>query len=113
MTVVFLFWIPGAALLAYNWKSLDRPRRKAFWITCAIMAVVTVPMEYVYLWADIWDFSEAHDPLLGVRIFGAPVEEFTFWFGAAPFVLGVYRFMHRFDRGKAAGARSRVVRKRA
>ena len=90
LTCVFLFWIPGAALCAVNWRRLDRLQRKAFGILCAVLAVVTFAMEYVYLAADIWSFSEAHYPLLGIVIMGAPIEEFTFWFGATPFVLGVY-----------------------
>jgi len=89
LTCICLFWIPGIALIAANWRRLDRLQRRSFWILAAIMAVVTFGMEYVYLWADIWDFEKRY-PLLGLEIMGAPIEEFTFWFGATPFVLGVY-----------------------
>jgi len=97
LTCVLLFWIPGVALLAGLWHTRTRVQRTAFWITCMVMAIVTFGMEYVYLWADIWSFSEVHDPLLGIRIFGAPIEEFTFWFGATPFVLGLYWALQRFE----------------
>lgn len=95
LTCLLLFWVPGIALLAGTWRTRTRAQRKAFWITCAVMAVITFAMEYVYLWADIWSFSEAHAPLLGIRLFGAPIEEFTFWFGATPFVLGLYWVLQR------------------
>lgn len=111
LTCVFLFWVPGVALLLYRWRWLDRFQRKGFWIVCAIMAVVTFAMEYVYLWADVWSFSEAYDPLLGIELWGAPIEEFTFWLGATPFVLGVYWVMQRFDRSRVAAPR-RVRRRR-
>ncbi len=93
--VVLLFWVPGVALMAGLWRTLSPDRRFAFWVTVALMTVVSGLMEYVYLWADIWNFSEAVDPLLGWRIFGAPVEEFVYWFGATPFVLGVYLLLRR------------------
>ena len=89
-TVVLLFWVPGVALIWGRWKSLTRTQRFAFWTTVGLMTVVSGLMEYVYLKADIWNFSQAVDPLLGIRIFGAPIEEFVYWFGATPFVLGIY-----------------------
>jgi len=96
LVVFFLFWVPGAALMTIAWKGLTFPQRKSFWITSAVMAVASFGMEYVYLWADIWSFSEAHDPLLGITVFGAPIEEFAFWFGATPFCLSLYLVTGRF-----------------
>lgn len=101
--VFLLFWVPGVCLMRGLWKGLSPDRRTAFWYTVGIMTVVSGLMEYAYLKADIWNFSEAIDPLLGWRIFGAPVEEFVYWFGATPFVLGLYlvlrpRFIHHHDR---------------
>lgn len=116
LTCVLIFWVPGIALLVVNYAWLSGTQRKAFWIVCGIMAVVTFGMEYVYLWADIWSFSEAHDPLLGITFGGAPVEEFTFWFGATPFVLGVYwtaqRRVWKVAGKKAAEGKKAAVRKR-
>ena len=85
-----LYWIPAAALLGWRWRTLRRAQRRAVWIVSAVMAAVTFGMEYVYLWADIWNFSEERFPLLGIYLGPAPVEEFVFWFGATPFVLGLY-----------------------
>ncbi len=93
---VLSFWLPGAALMIGIWRTLDRASRRAFWIRCAGMALVTFGMEYVYLWADIWNFSEERDPLLGIEIMGAPIEEFLFWFGATPFVLSIYLVLQRY-----------------
>lgn len=63
---------------------------KSIWITLAIVCPLAFGMEYVYLGLNIWTFSEAMDPLLGIRIWGAPIEEFSFWFGGAPFFILVY-----------------------
>ncbi len=92
---VLLFWIPGLALLVGVWPRLTSAERGAFGRTLALMTPLTLLMEFVYLKADIWSFSQAHDPLLGVTLLGAPIEEFTFWFGATPFVLGVYLVLQR------------------
>ncbi|MFN0118737.1 MAG: hypothetical protein ACKVQC_10675 [Elusimicrobiota bacterium] len=89
------FWIPCIVLWVLLRNKIDIPTKKAFWITLAILTPLTFIMEYVYLWADIWNFTEEVDPLLGIEIFGAPVEEFSFWFGAGPFILLLY---FSFDR---------------
>lgn len=85
-----LYWVPAAGLALWNWRAMSRAHRRAFWIVSSVMAAVTFGMEYVYLWADIWSFSEARFPLIGLWIGKAPVEEFVFWWGATPFVLGLY-----------------------
>lgn len=92
---LLVFWVPAVALLVGLWGRLNGPDRRAFWWACGFMAIVSFVMEYVYLAADIWNFSEAQDPLLGIRLFGAPIEEFVYWFGATPFVLAVYLLLTR------------------
>lgn len=84
------FWLPVAImslLMKGKWPPLAL---KSFWISLAILTPATFAMEYVFLWTDIWTFSEELDPLLGIYIFGVPVEEFSFWFGASPFILLSY-----------------------
>jgi lycopene cyclase domain-containing protein len=93
---VLLFWVPGVALFIALWPGLRRADRLAFGRTLLLMTPLTLLMEFVYLKADIWNFSEAQDPLLGLTLFGAPIEEFAFWFGATPFVLGVYLAAQRW-----------------
>lgn len=97
---VLIYWVPAAVLAALNWRSLRPAHRKAFWIVSAAMALVTFGMEYVYLWADVWNFSEQYFPLSGFYVGIAPVEEFVFWWGATPFVLGVYAWWGRRTRGR-------------
>lgn len=106
-----LFWVPGIILTAVTWKRLTPAERRAFWWVCGAMAVVSFAMEYVYLWADIWNFSEAHDPLLGIRLWGAPIEEFVFWFGASPFILSIYLTLRRWRRRRRRGVSARPVRR--
>lgn len=112
LTCVLIFWVPGIALAFGLWRGRSRWERRAFWITGVLVAVMSFGMEYVYLWADIWNFSEADDPLLGITIFGAPLEEFAYWFGATPFLLSVYWLMQRFEKRRgAARVSARRVRR--
>lgn len=90
LLTIFVFWIP-VLILGYAMKGKLAPdMKKALWITFAIMVPVTIAMEYVYLWTGIWTFSEELDPLLGIWIGPAPIEEFSFWFGGVPFMLLTY-----------------------
>ncbi|MFA6030344.1 MAG: lycopene cyclase domain-containing protein [Elusimicrobiota bacterium] len=99
LSTLLYFWLPAAALAWKVYPGLDRLSRRAFWLTLAVFVPLTAAMEFVCLRLDVWTFSEAKDPLLGLRIFGAPVEEFLFWFGAQPFVLFSYlAFRRRFGR---------------
>ena len=90
-----IFWIPVFILGWHIWKDLDGSLKKAFWITMAIMTVATFGMEFVYLRLNVWTFSEAIDPLLGIRLGGVPIEEFVFWFGVSPLFVFIYlNFRH-------------------
>ncbi len=97
-TVVIIFWIPSVFLYLFLRKKLDPLTKKAFWITVLILMPVTFAAEYIYLWADIWNFSEKYDPLIGITIWGAPIEEFVFRFGAPIFFIFVYLFFDYLDR---------------
>ncbi len=85
-----LFWVPSILFLIFLYRPLQTYTRKAFWLTVFIMAVVSVIMEYLYLKFDVWGFSERIDPLLGIWIWKAPIEEYVYWFGATPFCLSLY-----------------------
>lgn len=90
LSTIIYFWVPVIFLGIFLRKKLSPNSKKAFWITLLIMTPLTVIMEYVYLWTDIWTFTEELDPLLGIWIYGAPIEEFVWWLGGTPFVLLTY-----------------------
>ncbi|MFA6092253.1 MAG: lycopene cyclase domain-containing protein [Elusimicrobiota bacterium] len=90
LSTLAYFWIPALVLGFWLYPLQDRLSRKAFWLALACILPMTAVMEYVYLYCGIWGFSQAKDPLLGIWIFGAPIEEFMFWFGAPPFILLAY-----------------------
>jgi len=98
LTVVFIFWIPSIFLFLFLRNRLSPLKRKAFWFNLLFWFPVTFAAEYLYLWADIWNFSEQVDPLIGLTIFGAPIEEFFFWFGAPVFFSLLYLFLDHIDR---------------
>src|ERR1043166_2742803 len=105
LTCLLIFWVPGTALAIGLWRTRPRGERRAFWITCGLIAVMSFGMEDVYLWADIWRFRQAHDPLLGIRILRAPLGGFAYWFGATPFLLSVYWLMQRYEARRPARRR--------
>lgn len=90
ITYTALFWVPVALFMFFFFGSLSPERRKAFLITTLIMAAVSTIMEYFYLRFDTWSFSEKIDPLLGIWLGKAPIEEYVYWFGATPFCLSIY-----------------------
>lgn len=104
ITYLLVFWVPVFVMGFLLWKKLDAPTKKAFWITIGIMTVATTVMEYVYLWLDVWSFSEAIDPLLGIWIGKAPIEEFVFWYGATPLFLLLYLTFNKSLRNKSSGS---------
>jgi len=77
-------------------------RKKILWtqflLTWAFFNILSIIWEYAGLALNIWDFSEAHHALLGPEIFGAPIEEFVFWFGASPFVLTIYIYYEQISK---------------
>jgi hypothetical protein len=72
LSTLAYFWLPVVLLSFYLRGKLDAASKKSLWLSFLIIAPMTFAMEYVYLWADIWTFSEELDPLLGIRIWGAP-----------------------------------------
>lgn len=90
LSVVAYFWVPVLVMGPSLLRGKDRLDRRAFWLTLLVFLPLATAMEYVYLWLDIWTFSEHFDRLLGIWFGGAPLEEFVFWYGAPPFVLLTY-----------------------
>src|SRR5271169_2218176 len=88
-TLVY-FWIPVLVMGPLVLPKQDARLQKAFWLVLVILYPLTSLTEFIYLYFDIWTFSEKVDPLLGPRVFGAPIEEFVFYFGAVPFAMFVY-----------------------
>ena len=90
ITYTALFWVPSAVFIIFLLKLFDSGLKRAFWLTTGIMGLLSIIMEYLYLKFEVWSFSEQIDPLLGLWLGPAPVEEFVFWFGATPFCLAIY-----------------------
>ncbi len=85
-TDIVYFWISSLVLYLLLFKKMKGPTTQAFWGTMVLFIPVTFLFEYVGLWVDGWDFDNKY-PLWGIKIFGAPIEEFLFWFGAPPYVM--------------------------
>lgn len=90
LLTLLVFWVPVLALASVTWRKVGGADRSSFWYTVLLLTGLTSMMEAIYISTKIWTFSEDMDPLLGPRIRGVPIEEFSFWFGATPFMLLVY-----------------------
>src|SRR5437870_5004695 len=85
-----IFWVPVFLMALLHWPKMDALTKKAFWITMAILIVATTALEYLYVGLGVWSFSEKIDPLVGIWFGPVPIEEFVFWYGAAPLFLFLY-----------------------
>ena len=92
-TILF-FWLPAIFMFGYVYRRLTALQMRAFWINAAIWCVITFLFEYATLAMDIWNFSEVFSPLIGLYIWGVPIEEFLFWFGASFFFPILYLFLN-------------------
>lgn len=108
LSVLIYFWVPIVGLGLWLLPRQETATLKSLGVSVALFWPLTAAMEYLCLRLDIWTFSEKLDPLVGLRFFGAPVEEFLFWFGAQPFVLLLYlAFDKRFPMpGRGLGTHS-------
>ena len=106
LSVLIYFWLPILILGIFLLPRQEPKTLTALALSILIFWPLTAAMEYLCLYLDIWTFSEKMDPLVGLRFFGAPIEEFLFWFGAQPFVLLLYlAFDKRFSsQGRGVGA---------
>lgn len=93
--VAIFFWMPSALLLAVNWKWIVS-KRIVFPVfsSLAMGAVISFYFEYVALGMGVWHFGRPEN-YLGPGIWGAPIEEFLFYWGAAPFCLLLYLYFYR------------------
>lgn len=96
-TTVILFWFPALVLYVglSGWMKKRSYFLKAFWVVTLGMIPLTTVFEYLALGLDIWNFTEQVDRLCGVSLFGAPLEEFSFWYGATPFCVLFYLYFRR------------------
>ena len=101
---LFLFWVPVFVLMFVLRKKLDPITRKAFWVTWLLVNFMTFGMEYIYLKFHVWTFSQQVDPLLGINLFGVPIEEFEFWWGAAALFMLLYLFFDRLMPKRSKGS---------
>jgi hypothetical protein len=94
---VCFFWLPSILMYAYVSRLMTRFKLEAFYINFLIWCLITFVFEYTCLSLDIWNFSEKLYPLIGINIFGVPLEEFLFWFGAAVFFPLLYLVFDEAD----------------
>jgi hypothetical protein len=77
-------WLIALSLIWWSWPRLNAGwRRSALFAACLVM-VLQVGNELLSLNVfQAWSFSQVHNRLLGVELWGAPLEEYLFWFAFA------------------------------
>ena len=100
LSTVLLFWAPVIFLVAVNLRWINHRNQIVPFIHVNLFIGLTaLYFEYAALGVGIWGFSEHHHKLLRTvfnnpgfpyALYGAPIEEFLFWFGATPFCILLY-----------------------
>lgn len=98
----------SAFYLYYCSKLFD----KKLWISLLVFLcfsnLLTTPIEKLMIVLDIWGFSNDNFRLIGVNFWGAPVEEYVYWW-MSPVVVGsqymALALMHRFVSLEASNGR--------
>lgn len=104
MSVALVFGGVCAYFIANGWRKYTRRDLIVVGILIAFSDVMTLVIEKLMLYYDVWGFSNRHFRMIGLQLFGAPVEEFIYWW-ACPVVvaLGYVSFL-RVDSAKAPSA---------
>jgi lycopene cyclase domain-containing protein len=77
-------WLIALGVVRWSWPRLDAGERRGAWLAAALVMVLQVGNEWLSLNVfQAWSFSQAHNRLLGVELWGAPLEEYFFWFAFA------------------------------
>jgi len=93
-----IYYLFPVIMVVFLWQLLFNrfeERYICYWTSVLLLIPITIAFEYLALWMDIWSFSENASKLWGISFWGAPIEEFLFWFGAPPFVLSIYFWFER------------------
>ncbi len=99
ISMIFLFWLPIFIMLGLHLKYMYKNNMILAFLSCnLLMGITAFFFEYSSLGLDIWGFNEKIHPLLRSifwngfpwTIYGAPIEEFMFWFGATPLCILLY-----------------------
>ena len=81
----------AAAAVGWAWPRMTSLWRRSAVITAVVVMVLQCVNEYFSLLVfKAWTFSFAHNTLVGVEVFGVPIEEMLFWFAFAWMIPFVY-----------------------
>jgi hypothetical protein len=110
LSVIILFWFPAVLMLIPHTIAIFRKKnikqneilskllKSPFVQVNVVLGIVSFYFEFCALGLHVWSFSEEKHLLLRTiffnhfpcTIYGAPIEEFIFYFGATPFCLLLY-----------------------
>ena len=87
--------LPLLVAIIGGFKTLDRNDFKVL-LAYEIIFIIpsTIIIEKVMLFFDTWGFSREHVRFIGINIFGAPIEEYLYWW-IAPILVGVVYLVMR------------------
>lgn len=79
-----VLWLITAAVMWWSWPRLDAGQRRGAWLAAVVVMVLQVGNELLSLNVfQAWSFSPEHNRLIGFALWGAPLEEYLFWFAFA------------------------------
>lgn len=78
-SVLLVFGGMGAFFMANGWKHFTRRDVMVIVTLLLISDVMTVVIEKLMIYFDVWGFSNRQYRLMGIELLGAPIEEFIYW----------------------------------
>ena len=96
-------WAVTLVIVYWAWTRLDRYWKTSAIITIILVMILQVANELVSLHIfKAWGFSEEYGSLLGLDIWGVPIEEYLFWFAYAGMIPLLYSGLIATFQKKAA-----------
>ncbi|MBD5785261.1 lycopene cyclase domain-containing protein [Cellulosimicrobium terreum] len=81
MTNIVLNVLVLVLLLLVSWRVLRRLRPGPLWVTVLVLCVLTLVFDTLMIAADLYVYDP--DKILGVYLWGAPLEDFAYAIAAA------------------------------
>ncbi|MBN0039312.1 lycopene cyclase domain-containing protein [Cellulosimicrobium cellulans] len=104
MTNIVLNVIVLAVLVVVSWRVLRRLRPGPLVWAAAVMCVLTLVFDTLMIAADLYVFDP--DKILGVRLWGAPLEDFAYALAAALGMPVLWTALGARDRDRVADGRA-------
>ena len=89
LLIILLFGIFPAAV--FLWLARNVIHWKTFFVAEAFIFIVAVISDYIGIQAEVWTYGTGK--ILGIGLFGIPLEDYIFFLLIPAWVIGCYEFL--------------------